>query len=174
MAPGDGPLDFQFPPSGDRDANLLFPPLTLDLVISFLFFLFCFVILEPLLLVGLDKEVQVEMVHAVLDVVPVGSDQILVVVDLRLQRSNYIIKKLTQHNRRRKTKRKKTRYLSEEVADDDLGQGVSQTAQLVGNHKSDQFFFNSRRFLIIFFFLMERVRALPCARPSAPIPLRTG
>lgn len=107
------------------------------------------------------------MVHAVLDVVPVGSDQILVVVDLRLQRSNYIIKKLTQHNRRRKTKRKKTRYLSEEVADDDLGQGVSQTAQLGGNHKSDQFFFNFRRFLIVLLSASVTLCAAQCTHPSA-------
>ena len=34
--------------------------------------------------VGLDKQVQVKLVHIVEDVVAVGSDQVLVVVDLLL------------------------------------------------------------------------------------------
>lgn len=84
MAPGDRPLDFQIPPAADRDAGLLSPSLG--------FYCVNFgaraSLWETSPLVRLDKEVQVEMVHAVLDVVPVRSHQLLVVVDLRLRRSN--------------------------------------------------------------------------------------
>lgn len=90
MAPGDRPLDFQIPPAADRDADLALPAPTLDV---FIYFPARASFGESLPLVRLDKEVQVEVVHALLDVVPVRSDQFLVVVDLRLQRSNYKKKK---------------------------------------------------------------------------------
>lgn len=48
---------------------------------------------ETLPLVRLYKQVQVKVVHALLDVVPVGSDQFLVVVDLRLWRPNETVNK---------------------------------------------------------------------------------
>lgn len=85
MAPGDRPLDFQIPPAADRDADLLSPSLTRGLL---RYFRARASLWETSPLVRLDKEVQVEMVHAVLDVVPVRSHQLLVVVDLRLRRSN--------------------------------------------------------------------------------------
>lgn len=60
------------------------------------------------------------------------------------------------------------RYLSEEVADDDVGQGVSQTAQLMGNHKSDQFFFfHFRRFLFCFKWMSVTLCAAQSIHPSA-------
>lgn len=96
MAPGDGPLDFQVPPAAETQ---IYSDYFSDL---FSFFRFVSSLWETLPLVGLDKEVQVEMVHAVLDVVPVGSDQLLVVVDLRLQRSNLTKKKKKKVNKARR------------------------------------------------------------------------
>lgn len=89
MASRDRPLDFQVPPAEDRDAGLLSLSLTL--------FCVCVCVLasfwETLPLVCLDKEVQVKVVHSIKDVVPVGSNQFLVVVDLRLCRSNETVNK---------------------------------------------------------------------------------
>lgn len=82
MASRERPLDFQVPPAENRDSALLSPSLTL---------FFC--VWETLPLVRLDKEVQVKVVHALLDVVPVGSNQFLVVVDLQLWRSNETVNK---------------------------------------------------------------------------------
>lgn len=97
MAPGDWPLDFQIPPAADRDADLALPAPTLDV---FIYFPARASFGESLPLVRLDKEVQVEVVHALLDVVPVRPDQFLVVVDLRLQRSNYKKKKKVSKTQR--------------------------------------------------------------------------
>lgn len=102
MAPGDRPLDFQIPPAADRDADLALPAPTLDV---FIYFPARASFGESLPLVRLDKEVQVEMVHALLDLVPVRSHQFLVVVDLRLQRSNYKKKKVNKTRRQARDRR---------------------------------------------------------------------
>lgn len=83
VAPRDGPLDIQIPPAAGRDAVLLLPSFTPDF---FRYFRARESFWKTLPLVCLDKKVQVELVHALMDVVPVGCDQFLVVVDLRLRR----------------------------------------------------------------------------------------
>lgn len=122
MASRDRPLDFQVPPAEDRDADLLSPSPTLFFCVWASFW-------ETLPLVRLDKEVQVKVVHALLDVVPVGSNQFLVVVDLRLWCSNKTVNK-TGRKGRDKRKRRPKLYLAEEVADDGVGHGVGQAAEL--------------------------------------------
>lgn len=69
------------------------------------------------------------MVHALLDVVPVGSNQFLVVVDLRLWRSDKIVNK-TGRKGRNKRKRRVKLYLAKEVADNGVRHGVGQATEL--------------------------------------------
>lgn len=140
MAPGHRPLDLQIPPAADRRRF----PLTFSDSASFI----CSR-RETLPLVRLDKEVQVEMVHALVDVVPVRSHQILVVVDLRLWGSTKTTKQVNKTPRQAEAKRKRLRYLSEEVADDGVGQGVSQAAELGGGRKPHT---RSVSFISLFFF----------------------
>lgn len=174
MAPGDRPLDFQIPPAADREADSLSPSPTLD---SSLYFGAPASVWETLPLVRFHKEVQVEVVHVVLDVVPVRSHQFLVVVDLRLRRStkNKISDDKTGRKARDEEERWR-RYLSEEVADDGVGQGVSQTAELMGEGNDERAqTFTFQTFQFGFFPLNgRRGRRLPCVRPRPSIPPRTG
>lgn len=111
------------------------------------------------------------MVHALLDVVPVGSDQFMVVVDLQLPRSNETVSK-TRRKRPDKRKRGRTLYLAEEVADDGVGQGVGQAAELRGGgHKRGSVSSPVPQFRTLF---KCRVRVLPCVRPSSSIPQHRG